>query len=369
MRQLVILLGVAGLAAGVWSLDALKVFDDEQANASFTEGEQQGSAPAPVIVNEARYESSAAVIESVGTGVALKAVTLHSEVAGEVVGVLFGPGEYVDQDKPLLELDARDERLAVELAQVRLDEARQTLARYEQAAPSGAVSAAEVDAARSNVDAVKIELSRAELALRRRTVVAPFAGVMGIAEVEQGDRITETTAIATLDDRSVLLVDFEVPEAFAYGVEVGDELIATTWARPGETFAGRIDSMASRIDPDTRTLRVRASVPNDDDRLRSGMSFIINVAIGGRRLPSVPSVSVQWNREGAFVWRINDRDEAERVAIEVLKRSDDWVLVDAGIVPGDRIVIEGVQRLHDGKSVDIQDTTNAAAPEVGESGG
>jgi biotin carboxyl carrier protein len=209
-RQFVILLVVAGLAAAVWALDVVELFQKEHANASFTEGEQPGPAAAPVIVVAARYESSAAVVDAVGTGVALKAVTLHPEVAGEVVEILFGAGDYVEQDTPLLELDARDEQLAVDLAQVRLDEARQTLARYEHAAPSGAVSAAEVDAARSNVDAAKIELSRAELALRRRTVIAPFAGVMGIADVEQGDRISETTAIATLDDRSIFDNEIQV---------------------------------------------------------------------------------------------------------------------------------------------------------------
>ena len=364
-RQLVVLVLVAAMVAGFWALDAFKLFEDDDANASATVDEAEATGPAPVVVVAARFESSAAVVEAVGTGVAAKAVVLQSEVAGEVANVLFEAGERVEQGTPLLALDDSDELLALKLAQVNLDEARQTLQRYEQAAPSGAVSAAEVDAARSDVEAAEIELSRAELALRRRTVVAPFSGVMGIAEVEQGDRITELTPIATLDDRSVVLVDFEVPEAFAYGIEVGDTLTATTWARPGESFAGEIDSTASRIDPDTRTLRIRARIPNEDDRLRSGMSFVIKVAIGGQRLPSVPSVSVQWNREGAFVWRVSDDNQAERIAIDVRKRSEDWVLVEAAIEPGDRIVVEGVQRLRENDPVEIVDQAGAMAQEAG----
>lgn len=358
-RQFFILLGLSCLAAALWFAGLIGA-GDRSVEAAADERQRPARPPVPVIVETARADSSAALVEAVGTGVAVRAITLFSETSGEVVDVTFTAGDRVTAGTALVRLDDENERLAVDLARVRLKEARQNLARYEQAAPSGAVSASEVDSARSEVEAARIELSRAELALSRRTVRAPFDGVLGIAGIETGQRVLTTTPIATLDDRSSLFVDFEVPEAFAASVSAGQTLTATAWSLPGETFSGSVEHLASRVDPDTRTLRVRARLPNASDRLRSGMSFVIQVPIGGENLPSVPSVSVQWNREGAYVWRIDAKDRAEQVPIEVRKRSEAWVLVGSGVREGDRIVIEGVQRLRPNRAVEIVERTAPA---------
>ncbi|MEX0922146.1 MAG: efflux RND transporter periplasmic adaptor subunit [Rhodovibrionaceae bacterium] len=353
-KQLAILAVIAALAAAAWYTDGFGLLGESPRSAQSAVS-QQPQSPPPVIVAPIRLESDAAVVEAVGTGAAVQGVTIYPETAGEVAEVLFSAGERVERDTPLLRLDDEDELLAVDLSKVRLQEARQQLRRYEQAAPSGAVSASELDTARTEVEAVKIELSRAELALRKRTVRAPFSGILGIPDVDAGDRVTESTAIATLDDRSFLLVNFEVPESFAYGIDLGQEVAATTWARPGESFTGTIDSTAARIDPATRTLRVRARIPNPQDSLRGGMSFVIRVPIGGERLHSVPSVSVQWQREGAYVWRITPESTAERVPIEVRKRSESWVLIEGDVAEGDRIVVEGVQRMRPGVAVEVRE--------------
>ena len=367
IKQLFALAVIAAIAAAAWYTDGFGLIGDSARNAQSAETAGPTETP-PVIVEPARLQSDAAIVEAVGTGEAIQGVVIYPETAGEVRNVLFQAGERVAQGTPLLRLDDEDEVLAVELAKVRLQEARQQLNRYERAAPSGAVSASEVDTARTEVEAAKIELSRAELALRKRTVRAPFAGVLGIPQVDPGDRVTESTAITTLDDRSSLLVSFEVPEAFAYGITEGQEVEAITWARPGEAFTGVVDSTAARIDPVTRTLTVRARLPNVDDRLRSGMSFVIRVPIGGDRLPSVPSVSVQWQREGAYVWRIDAQNRAEKVAIDVRKRSDTWVLVEGDLAEGDRVVVEGVQRMRPGIEVEVRQDGGAVVQGEGDGG-
>lgn len=315
---------------------------------------------APVIVKTVDFASDAAVIEAVGTGMAQKAVMLFPEAAGQVSELLFSAGQRVKAGAPLLRLDAEEEKLAVKLARLRLQDARQTLSRYEQVAPSGAVSTGEVDAARTALSAARIELSQAELALENRTLIAPFAGMLGIPQVEVGDRVTDATPIATLDDRSSLLIDFDVPEAFAGGVAIGGEIEATTWALPGHRFEGTIEAVASRIDPDTRTLRVRAKVPNAEDRLRTGMSFSVRLPLAGDRFPAVPSVSLQWDGDGAYVWRVRN-GVAERLNVSVLKRSDGWVLVDAPLSPRDQVVVEGLQRLRHGLAVDVKASDLLAA--------
>lgn len=356
-KQLVILAGFSLLLIVVlwWDLPGFSnVKPGEQERTASTRGEQP---PVPVIVTPVGLTSNAAIVEAVGTGDAAKAVTLYPEASGQVKEILFQAGEAVEQGDPLLRLDSEDEELSVELAQVHLQDARQQLARYESTAPSGAVSTSEVDRARTALSAARIELAQAELALRKRTLKAPFDGIVGIPDVDVGDRVTTTTAVSSLDDRSMLLVDFEIPEAFAQGVRFGGEIEATTWALPGEKFQGVVDSVASRIDPQTRTLRVRGLIKNQDDLLRTGMSFTIRLPLKGERLPSVPSIAVQWDRRGAYVWRIVD-GKAERLEVDVMKREGQWILVQAPLSPGDRIVVEGVQRLQPGRAVDatVQDT-------------
>jgi RND family efflux transporter MFP subunit len=313
---------------------------------------QQPPAPAPVVVEAVRFASDAAIIEAIGTGTARRAVELTPEAAGRVVAILFEAGERVAADAPLLHLDAEDERLALRLAEVTLDAARQQLERYERAAPSGAVSAAEVDAARTALDAAKIEVQQAELALAERTLRAPFAGKTGIPTVDVGDRVGEMTVVGTLDDVASLLVDFEVPEAFLAGVRRGASLELATWAWPGERFEGIVAAIGSRVDPIARTLPVRAEVDNGEGLLKPGMSFTVRLPLAGERFPSVPSIAVRWEREGAFVWRVVE-GRAERVSVDVLKRSDGWVLVDAALEAGDRVVVEGLQRLRPGRAVEI----------------
>jgi RND family efflux transporter MFP subunit len=360
-KQLMALAGIGLLAVVLWR--GFPVFigaGPDKGQPSVAAG--SGEPPAPVIVTPVGLTSNAAVVEAVGTGDAVKAVTLYPEAAGRVAGILFEAGDRVKQGDALLRLDAEDEELALQLSQVRLQDARQQLDRYENTAPSGAVSTSEVDQARTAVAAAKIELAQAELALRKRTLKAPFDGIIGIPDVEIGDRVSTTTAITSLDDRSTLLVDFEIPEAFAQGVRQGDDFKATTWALPGETFQGRVASLASRIDPQTRTLRVRGRIENPDDVLRTGMSFNIRLPLQGRNQPSVPSIAVQWDRRGAYVWRIVD-STAERVEVNVLKREDQWILVDAPLSPGDEIVVEGVQRLQPGREVDATTRETVAAGE------
>ncbi|NBB69200.1 MAG: efflux RND transporter periplasmic adaptor subunit [Alphaproteobacteria bacterium] len=364
-RQLVILVVLAAAAAGgwyVWRGGAGEAASDG-ARAPTT-----GRAPAPVVVERVRFASDAAIVEAIGTGRAAQAVELSPEAAGRVVEILVEPRARVEAGAPLVKLDAERERLAVELARVELGDARRQLDRFERIAPGGAVSESQVDSARVAVASAEIALRQAELALAERTVRAPFAGVVGIAEVDVGDRVDEETEIASFDDVSAILVDFEVPEAFLAGIARGAELELRSWARRGERFTARVEAIAARIDPVARTVRVRARAANPERRLKPGMSFAVRLPLAGERFPSVPSIAVRWEREGAFVWRVA-AGRAQRVPVEVLKRSDGHVLVDGGLEAGDRVVVEGLQRLRPGREVVVRDGAEVAAVTAGSDGG
>ena len=357
-RQLVLVLAVAILVGIAWLIDLPALLGGAQATGG---GSKRTAGARPkVIVRPVIFASDAAVLRAVGTARAVRSVTLFPEGSGQVTEVLFSAGQKMLAGAPLLRLDAEAEKLAVELTRLKLEDARQQLARYEPLASSGAVSASQIYQVRTDFHAARIALAHAELALTKRLLVAPFTGVVGIPDVEIGQRVTPETPIAAFDDRANLLIEFEVPEMFARGVKLGAPIKVFTWAGRKQPFIGYVKSIGSRIDPTSRSLRVRALLANAEDRFRPGMSFSVRLALGGREYPAVSTVAVQWNREGAYVWVIRG-GKAEAVRVKVLKRSDGRMLLDGPLSPADLVVVEGVQRLRPGRNVQVHRAPEQAA--------
>lgn len=341
----------------VWlSLSALLLLtggcsgNDPQAPAT---GKKVSSAT-PAIVVPVVMEPEQVRLEAVGTSRARHSILLHPATAGEVTAVNFTAGQQVAKGDVLVQLDDRDQQLAVQLARVRLEEARRLLRRYRESQGSGAITASDLDSARSAVEATRIELNRAQVALDDRSVEAPFAGVVGVTDIDPGARITPETTITSLDDRSVLLVRFDVPETLADRLALGDPVSIAPWTGRGGAVAGRIIDIGSRIDPVSRTFPVRAEVSNLDDRLRPGMSFRVKLELDGPAYPVVPEVSVQWGGAGSYIWKVDAR-QAMRVPVTIVQRREGRVLVDADLAPGDLVVREGVQRMRDGLSVSYRE--------------
>lgn len=312
---------------------------------------------AQVNVAAVEFEAERTRLEAVGTSRGIRSVTLYPESSGEVDVVAFDPGEFVEREKVLLELDPRDERLAVELAEVRLQDAELLYERYRKTEGTAAVLPTQLDSARTAAAAARIELARARVALDHRTVKAPFSGHVGLTDVDPGDRIGPNTQITTLDDRSVLLVSFAVPEALIGRLEVGSAVRVTTWTATDHAFDGRVMDIDSRIDPVSRTFLARAHVENSNDELRPGMSFRVVLELTGRTYPVVPEIAVQWGADGAFVW-LAEEGIARRVPVGVVQRQQGRVLVDSVLKPGDIVVVEGVQRMREGLALGIQSRTD-----------
>lgn len=309
--------------------------------------------PAPVVVAAVEPAVTDDRVLSIGTGEAARSLTVLPRSSGMVTAIGFTPGAAVAAGAPLITLDDEAERIALEKAEVALADARAKVERYERLSSSAAISPVERDAARSALAAAELEMRQARLDLDRRTVTAPFAGIAGLTDFGVGDMVSPATEIVTLDDRGHLTVTFRVPEAFAARVALGQVVTATTPARPGETFAGSVTALGSRVEADSRTLVVEARIANAGDMLRPGMSFLVSLAFPGRSYPSVPALALQWDREGAFVWRVNG-GKVERVGVAIAERRADRVLVTGALAPGDPVVVEGVLRLRAGAEVAVQ---------------
>lgn len=308
------------------------------------------SAPRVVVV-PVEFSSETQRIEAVGTSRANRSTTLYPAVAGEVVKVRFQSGQYVEAGDILLELDQRDQKLAVELAEVRLAEAQRLFDRYKESAATGATLPTTLDAARTQLGAARIALDRARISLEDRVVEAPFSGYVGINDIDVGDRIQPSTPITTLDDRSTLLVSFAVPELMSGKIAVGDQVAISTWSVNDAKATGEVFDIDSRINPDTRTFITRARINNDQDELRPGMSFRVVLELAGDSYPKLAEISLQWGADGSYVWVVKD-GEVSRQPVDIVQRQRGEVLVKTELAPGDLIVVEGIQRLRPGISVD-----------------
>lgn len=307
----------------------------------------------PVVVAPLQLDHARTRLEAVGTSRAQQSIELHPATSGEVTAVNFKPGQRVSAGDVLIELERRDEELALSLAEVQMQDAERLYDRYQRTGSSGAVLPTEMDAARSAVEAARIQIERARVALDYRTIEAPFDGYVGITDVDPGDRINPDTVITSLDNRDSLLVSFSVPEALIGELRVGDDVSVATWSSREPTAAGRVVDIGSRIDPATRTFEARASVDNKDDALRPGMSFRVSMNLEGTAYPVIAETAVQWGADGAYIWTVVD-GHAQRIPVNVVQRQKGIVLVDGELDAGDLVVVEGVQRLRHGLEVDYE---------------
>ena len=262
----------------------------------------------------------------------------------------FEPGQAVTEGDVLLELDSREQRLAVELAKVRFEDAKRLYDRYQRSAESGAVVPTVLDQAQTAVLTTEIELEQAKVALADRTMRAPFSGFVGGTEVDPGDRINTSTLVTTLDDRSAILVGFDVPEAFVGQLRDGTPVSLEPWSARELGAEGEIVDIGSRIDPQTRTFVARARVNNAADEFRPGMSFRVNAELAGQLYPVITETGLQWGADGAYIWSVVD-DQATRVTVQVVQRRQGRVLVDGEIDSNAVIVTEGIQRVREGLEV------------------
>jgi RND family efflux transporter MFP subunit len=153
-----------------------------------------------------------------------------------------------------------------------------------------------------------------------------------------------------LDDLATIRVGFEVPERWAGRIVQDQPITATAQGLPGSELAGRIAAIDNRIDETTRTLRLEAELDNEGQDLKAGMAIAVMLSFASGKQLTVPTLSVQWDREGSYVWKVVD-GAARRADVTIVRRESGTVIVEGEIEAGDRVVVEGIQRLREGAEV------------------
>lgn len=366
LRRMLIMLGVVLLV--VLALAAYKGFSIYQQIQMFT-------APQPAIsVSAAVSEEKAwqSRLPAIGTLKAFQGVDLTTEVQGTVKEVLFQSGEKVALGQPLLQLDSEVERAILATAEAVRALARVEYERGKKIAGKQAISKSEFD--RLNAELLKAEASVSQLKaeLDKKRVLAPFAGTIGIRQVDTGDYLSPGTHFATLQDLSRLYVDFFLPEQAYPQLAIGQRVRLSVAAYPGEVFEGEISALNPKVEESTRNVQVRAMLPNPDSKLLPGMFANLEVLLPGEKTQVVvPETAITYTLYGNSVYVIGEKKDdkgavekddkgqaqlvVERRFVETGERRDGVVLVLKGLKAGEQVVTAGQLKLDNGAHVAIVD--------------
>ena len=306
--------------------------------------------PVPVVAQEIRVLPEQTQVEAIGSARAATSAEIFAETEGRVTRVLFSAGDFVREGEPLVQLDARQERLAVEAARVDVREADQLLSRYRRIEDTGALSESQIEAGETALASARVALQQAETALADRTVRAPFSGHVGLTEIDPGDRVNDATPITQIDQRGTLYVDFPAPEAVFNALRPGQVVQVTPFSDPSRTIDARIVTTDNRISQDSRDFIVRAAIPNRDDQLRPGMSFRVQFTRNDEVRPAVPEEAIVWGGEGSHLFVVRG-GQARQIPVTITSRREGLVFVDGALERDDRVIVEGVQKVREGQDI------------------
>jgi membrane fusion protein, multidrug efflux system len=324
---------------------------------------QEGGKPPAVTVTTAAAATKpwSDSIEALGTAQANESVMVTAKVTETVVRVNFEDGDLVDAGQVLVDLSGRAELAGLEEAAAAYREADQQYRRQQQLTEQKLVPASQLDTSRATVEAAKARLDATRARLSDRVITAPFTGVLGFRRVSPGTLVTPGTTIASLDDISLIKLEFSVPENFLAALAPGQKITAHSSAYPSREFTGVLRTIDSRVDPVTRAVGMRAEISNPDRALRPGMLLTVRIFQPERQAVVVPEIAIVQIARDAYVFRVKDDSTVERVPVQLGLRRAGEVEVVSGLAAGERIVVDGTGKLRSGASVRDVGGSDAAA--------
>ena len=325
-----------------------------------TEAQQKGKkgaqavlvVTAPVQVSEVQT-----TFEALGTTNANEAITITSKVTGVVQKINFIEGQVVPKGHLLVDLDSREMRATLAAAVADEATARANYERAAQLLTSGSAPKATVQTLLSTLEGARARAEASRARLADFTITAPFSGRLGLRRLSAGALVSAGTVITTLDDLSVVKVDFSIPETLISRVKAGAKMVARSDAYPAHAFEGITRTVDSRIDPQTRAVEVRAEIPNPENTLRAGMLLTVVLTLDKREAALlIPEEALVPEGESQFVFVIENGRATKRKVV-IGERQRGRVEVREGLSSKDSVIIGGVQRLRDG--VQVRETRSA----------
>jgi membrane fusion protein (multidrug efflux system) len=308
-------------------------------------------APVPVITAVATNETFTETLEALGTAKANESVVVTPTLEERVSDILFEDGDVVRKSQVLVKLDDSEARYQLEEAQAALREQQKQYERTRTLAKTNSTSRSKLDEEQSLLEIAEAKVALLEARLRDYTIRAPFSGILGIRQISNGAVVDSDTVITTLDDTTIIKLDFTVPETYLGVLKSGMKVAARSPAYPDRIFNGSVSAISSRVDPETRTLTVRAKIPNPDQLLKPGMLLTVDVVKDRSQALIIPEEAVVLNKDKKFALVVTTANTVEKREIVTGRRSPGKVEVISGLDVGQQVIIKGLTRVRPGSSV------------------
>lgn len=370
-KLLLVFLGMVIAIPIILAIAGTKIF---QFQAMAEAGAHFQMPPEPVNVLAAREERWQPRVSSVGSVLAINGTVLSTEMDGVVRAINFQPGSAVSEGDLLVQLDTEVEQAQLDAAEVDAQWAQLSYRRAQDLSKTRNISAVELDSAANSVKQAEAQIRYLRAVMNRKTLRAPFDGMLGVLRISVGDFLAKGSPVVSLQSLDPVFVNFSLPQKHLGELREGLAVEVLTDAYPEQSFNGVITALDPDIDLETRNLRVQATLPNSDGKLRPGMFVSLDVVLErARQAVMVPATAVQYGPRGSTVFVVEEQVEEKveggggeqhlvvrQQPVTLGSRRGDFVVVIEGLSGGEQVVSSGVFKLRPGMSVVID---NRLAPE------
>ena len=340
----------------------LGYFKLRQVQAAVKAGSSFQPPPSAITTTVAKKEIWPSTLNVVGTMTAIHGVTVSADLPGTVDQIKFDSGKWVQAGDVLVELDTRQERAQLAAMEAQRDLTKINYARMQQLVNEGVISRSDYDKATADQKAADANAAEVRAAIARKTIRAPFSGVLGIRQVNLGQYLAAGSPIVPLQSLNPIYVTFSVPQQAIGHVQVGHTVRVTSEDLASLSFTGRVNALDSVVDQNTRNVQVQATLTNPQGKLRPGMFVQVEVGVGAQRsLIPLPASAISYAPFGDSVFVVTDMKDPKGQTYRGVRQQfvkldgarGDQVGVVSGINPGDEIVTSGVFKLRNGAAVAV----------------
>jgi membrane fusion protein (multidrug efflux system) len=330
--------------------------------------------PEAVTTIVTKREKWPASLNVIGTAAAVQGVTVSADLPGTVDRIAFESGKSVNVGDVLVELDTRQERAQLAAAEAQRDLARINFSRTQELVKSGVVAQIELDNITAQKNATEAQVGEIKATIARKTIRAPFSGILGIRQVNLGQYLSAGEAIVPLQSLNPIYVNFGVPQQDAADARVSRIVKVTTNDEAHAEYMGRVTALDSIVNESTRNVQVQATLANPGGKLRPGMFVQVGIVTGSDSpVISLPASAINYAPYGDSVYVVTDLKDpsgktyrgVRQQFVKVGGTRGDQVAVISGVNPGDEVVSSGVFKLRNGAAVQVNNKVlpeNSPAP-------
>lgn len=366
-RMTIMLISVAVFLTGIGLVKYTQI------RAAIAQGKSYSPPPAAVTTVVAKQETWRTTLRAIGTITAVQGVELSADLPGVVARIEFESGQHVHKGDVLVRLDTSQEQAQLAAAQSRLRLAKLQLERMRGLRDKGVISQAEFDRTDAEATQNEAQVNEVSATIERKTIRAPFSGIIGLREVNLGQYVKAGEPIAPLQSLDPVYADFAVPQQSMSDLHVGSEITVSNEGAKGATFKGRLSAINSVIDRSTRNVQVQATLPNPEGKLLPGMFVEVHVDVGkSSEVVALPTSAIGYAPYGDYVYIVEEvkpesGDSYLGVRQQFVKLGDergDQVAIIKGLESGQEVVSSGVFKLRNNAAVqvsnDVQPANNPA---------